>query len=190
MAMITNDFATLSQQSQCIMLHIHHYSIHILYKPGPELYIPDWLSCHNHIANKEQEIAVMSVIIHTIISQVEVLIHISIEDIKVATREDAGLQMLKQYINGGWQHVREAVEPGVTKYWPMRYELAMIDVLAPKGKYTFMPSLLSKQILEQLNSNHMGIQKTCQPMTESVYLTHMNTNTKQTMKQCPTCLDY
>ena len=42
-AMISKDVMMLSQHLQCIMLHLHHYSVNILYKPGPELYITEWL---------------------------------------------------------------------------------------------------------------------------------------------------
>ena len=55
-AMISKDVVTLSQQLQHIMLHIHQYSVWIFYKPGPELYLVDWLSCHNDMENKDQEI--------------------------------------------------------------------------------------------------------------------------------------
>ena len=37
--MINKDVATLSQLIQHIMLHVHQYSVHILYKPGADLYI-------------------------------------------------------------------------------------------------------------------------------------------------------
>ena len=33
-AMVNKDVAMLSQWLQCIMLHIHKYSVHILFKPG------------------------------------------------------------------------------------------------------------------------------------------------------------
>ena len=47
MVWVNKDVATLFQQLQCIMLHIHQYGVHILYKLGPELYIVDWLSPKN-----------------------------------------------------------------------------------------------------------------------------------------------
>ena len=48
LAMVNKDVAVLSPCLQCIILYIHQYSMYILYKPGPELYIADWLSHHNH----------------------------------------------------------------------------------------------------------------------------------------------
>ena len=44
LTIVSKDVATLSQQLQCIMLHIHQYIVYILYKPDPDLYIVDCLS--------------------------------------------------------------------------------------------------------------------------------------------------
>ena len=46
------DVAMLSQCIQCILLKTHQYRVQILYKPGPEIFIADWLSHHNHKEDK------------------------------------------------------------------------------------------------------------------------------------------
>ena len=38
------DVATLSERPQQILLRIHQYMVRILYKPGRDLFIADWLS--------------------------------------------------------------------------------------------------------------------------------------------------
>ena len=68
--MINKGVTTLSHWLQCIMLCIHQYSMGILYKPSPELYIADWLSHNNHTENREQEITGMNVNIPTICTAV------------------------------------------------------------------------------------------------------------------------
>ena len=52
--------AMLCQQWQHIMLRIHQYRVHIIYKPGPDLHVTDWLSWNNHTENKDQEITGMN----------------------------------------------------------------------------------------------------------------------------------
>ena len=64
------------------ILHIHQYRVCILYKPVPDLYIVDWLSCHNQVENKDQEISGMNINIHTINTIVDIPICTSTEDIK------------------------------------------------------------------------------------------------------------
>ena len=42
-ATFKKDMATLLHCMQCILLKIHQYRVQILYKPGPEIFIADWL---------------------------------------------------------------------------------------------------------------------------------------------------
>ena len=63
-AMVSKDITTVSQWLQCIMLHIPKYSMYILYKPGPYLYIVEWLSHNKQTENKDQEIAGININIH------------------------------------------------------------------------------------------------------------------------------
>ena len=58
--------AIINYQPQCIMLWIHQYSMYILYRPGPDLYIAHWLSYHNHTKNRDHKIAGMKISIHTL----------------------------------------------------------------------------------------------------------------------------
>ena len=83
-AMVNTDVAQLSQQLQCIMLHIHQYSMYIFYKPGPRLYTLDWLSHNNHTENRNQEMTGMNINIHMISTAAHIQICMSIEDIRTA----------------------------------------------------------------------------------------------------------
>ena len=67
----------------------------ILYKPGPDLDIADWLSHHSHTEGKDQEMAGMNINIHTLSLAKDVLIYTSVEDIRNAMSIDAELQMLQ-----------------------------------------------------------------------------------------------
>ena len=51
----------LSQRIQCILLRIHQFVVKILYMPGIDLSITDWLSRHNHTENEDEEIAGMNI---------------------------------------------------------------------------------------------------------------------------------
>ena len=48
------DVATLSQRIQCILLKIHQYRVQVIYKPGLDIFIADWLLRHNHMEGKDQ----------------------------------------------------------------------------------------------------------------------------------------
>ena len=40
---------------------IHQYRVQLLYKPGPEIFIADWLLQNNHIEGKDKPIKDMDI---------------------------------------------------------------------------------------------------------------------------------
>ena len=65
-AIFKKDIATLSQKLQWILLRIHQYRVKIIYKPGPDLFIADWLSRQNYKEDKNEEIAGMQVNVNSV----------------------------------------------------------------------------------------------------------------------------
>ena len=65
-SMFNKDVATLSQCIQHILLKIHQYRVQIIYKPGPDIFIADWLSRHNHMEGKDKPVMGMDVQVDTI----------------------------------------------------------------------------------------------------------------------------
>ena len=94
-AMFKNDMATLSQCIQCILLKIHQYRVQIIYKPGPESFIADWLSRNNHVGGKDKPIKDIDIWVDAIQSSIDMLECISMEGIQQASSQDDHLQQLK-----------------------------------------------------------------------------------------------
>ena len=186
--MMSKSMATLSQCLQCIFLCIYQCRVCPLYKPGCEPFIEDWLSSHNHDENKDRDIQGLS--INTINATVDLSVCISKQDIQEATAQDANLHGLKAYIIHGCLHKKDEVAQDIQKYWPIRHELAMIDGVAVKGKGIIMPSQLQMQILSQLHSNHMEIEKMRLFVCESVYWLNVKANIENAIKHCSACLEY
>ena len=59
------DIANLSHRLQGILLCIHQYKIRVLYKPGSQPFIADWLSRHNHETNRDEEVLGMCITINS-----------------------------------------------------------------------------------------------------------------------------
>ena len=64
----------------------------------------------------------------------------------------------------------------------MRNELAVIGSIVKKGKRIIIPFQLKQHILQQLLSNHMGIEKVMLLVCVSVYLLAMNADIEITSK--------
>ena len=75
-------------------------------------------------------------------------------------------------------------------YWSYRDKLAIIDRVVLKGRHTIIPTSLKQQVLEQLHTNHMGIDKTKLLTCESVYWSDINADIKTYIKSCATCLEF
>ena len=91
LVMVCKDVTTLSQWLQHIILNIHQCNVHVLYKPGPDLYIADCLSLHNHTEHEPQEISGMNINIKTLGIGTDLLVCTSAEDIRNAVSIDTEL---------------------------------------------------------------------------------------------------
>ena len=67
----------------------------------------------------------------------------------------------------------------------------MIDSIAMKGKQVIIPFILQNQILEQLHSNHIGIEKNKDSRKVISILGQHEYRHQNTVRQCiTTCLEY
>ena len=66
----------------------------------------------------------------------------------------------------------------------------VIDDVILKGRHIVMPNSLRQQVLNQLHTNHMGIEKTKLLARESVYWSSINADIKSYIKHCATCLEF
>ena len=188
--MFKNDVATLSQHIQCILLKIHQYRVQIIYKPGPEIFIADWLLRHNHTEGKDQPIKGMDVWVDTIQTAMDMPECISMAEIQQALSQDNHLQKLRGIIIAGWADSRDELHADLQPYWSYRDELAVIDGIILKGRCIIMPNSLRQQVLNQLHTNHIGIEKTKLLAHECVYWPSINADIEKYIKQCPTCLEF
>ena len=86
------DVATLSQQIQHILLKIHQYRVQIVYKPGPDIFIADWLSRHNHAERMDQPIKSMEVWVDIIQTATDMPECLSVIELQQALSQDDHLQ--------------------------------------------------------------------------------------------------
>ena len=93
--MFKKDVATLSQHIQCILLKLNQYRVQIIYKPGPEIFIVDWLSRNNHVEGKDKPIKDMDVWMDAIQSSIDMPECLSMAEIQQASSQDDHLQQLK-----------------------------------------------------------------------------------------------
>ena len=141
-AIFKKDVATLSQYIQCILLKTHQYRVRIIYKPGPEIFITDWLSRHNDKEGKDKPIKDMDIGIDAIQSLTDILECMSISQIQQAAAWDKHLQCLKSFIIAGWLSVKDELHRDLRPYWSYRDDLVVIDEVVMKGRQIIIPTAL------------------------------------------------
>ena len=152
------DVATLSQRIQCILLRIYQFQVRIMYKPGPELFITDWLSRHNYMEDKATQIHCMDIKVDAIQTKTNILECISILQIQQATAQDDHLQTIEGNIIVGWPENKDQIPHDIRMYWSFRDDMAVINGIIMKGRQVIKPDILKTQALDQLHINHMGIE--------------------------------
>ena len=158
--MFKNDVATLSQCIQCKLLKIHQYRVQIVYKPGPEIFTADWLLRHNHTEGKDKPIKGRTS--RWIPYKLQWICQIVYQWQKYSRHHHwtTICNKLKGIIITGWPDSRDELHVDLQPYWSFRNKLEVIDGIILKGRCIIMPNSLREQVLNQLHTNHMGIEKT------------------------------
>ena len=158
--MFKKDVATMLQHIQCILLKFHQYRVQIIYKPGPEIFTADRLLSNNQVEGKDKPIKDMGIHVDTIQNSTDMLECVSMAEIQQASSQDNHLQQLKKFIIAGWPNTKDELHANIRLYWPCRDKLVVIDGIILKGRCIVIPNSLWQQVLAQLHTSHMGIEKT------------------------------
>ena len=166
---------------------MYHVKISPIY--GPDL-IQTWprnFHCRlaikkNHVEGKDKPIKDMDVWVDAIQSSVDMPECISIEEIQHVSSTDVHLQQLRTFIIAGWPHTKDELHTDIRPYWPYRAKLAVIYGVILKGRHIIIPDSLKQQVLAQLHTNHMGIEKTKLLACESVFWHNINSNIEAYIK--------
>ena len=123
----------------------------------------------------------MNITINVIESCTDISDCMRAEEIRFATTDDKHLNMLSEYVLHGWPSVRAEVQKDLQMCWSFRNKTAIVHRFTMKGKMI---------TLNQLHMNHMGKEETRLLACKSICWINMNADTQNTVKNCPTSLDF
>ena len=115
---------------------------------------------------------------------------VSVAEIQQVSSINNHLHQLKGIIITGWPDSRDELHADLQPYWSYRDELSVIDSIILKDKCIIIPHSLKEQVLNQLHTNHMGIEKTKLLACECVYWPSINADIEKYIKQCSTYLQF
>ena len=123
-------------------------------------------------------------------SATDILQCMSISQIQQSTEQDEHLQYLKNIIVTGWPNTKDQLHINIRVYWSYQDDLAVIDGMTMKGRCIIIPEGLKQQALDQLNVNHMGIEKTKLLTCKSMYWVNLNNDIENHVQNCSKCLEF
>ena len=124
------------------MLKIHQYRVQIIHKPGPDIFIADWLSRHNHIEGKDKPIKDMDIQVEAIQSATDMPECISGAEIQQVFMQHNHLQKLRNLNIAAWPDTKDELHVDLKPYWLYRDELVVIDGVILKGRCIIIPTSL------------------------------------------------
>ena len=116
--------------------------------------------------------------------------YVLMAEIQQSSSQDVHCQQLKCFIITGWPDTKDKLHADLRPYWSYRDKLTVIDGIILKGRCVVIPNSLRQQVLNQLHTNHMGIEKTKLLACEFVYWSSINADIKSYIKHCTTCLEF
>ena len=191
---------TSPKRLQRMRLRLQKFSINVVYKPGPQMYISDTLSraalplqqIHPDDSNyiifqlKQEEESRLEFESVDMEESLFVTNH-RLQSIRQHTAADNSLQVLMTIIKKGWPENKTSLPLCVREYWAYRDELSTQNGLVFRGTRIIIPSALRPELITRAHASHMGIQYTIGTARDIMYWPRMNAELTEAVQKCTTC---
>ena len=176
------NIAQASPRLQRMLIRLQPYDAQILYKPGKEMRIPDYLSKTQSTQGEEIELDLTIYIVDiTLQKQIE---------LQEATEEDEELKILKQVIVNGWPEDVKDTPILIRNYWSMKDCLSVQNGLVTKGECIVIPKSMQNTVLKRIHDAHQRIEKCQLKARNSVYWRGINKDIEMMVRSCEICREH
>ena len=182
---------------QRMLLRLQRYSIRLIYRPGKELHVADFLSRTPQPNSTHLQMQAPSSVyaLGLTSGDLEQVNHSSntnvttktLEDIKKHSAQDPVAQALCTHISKGWPNHRQAVSPPLHPFWTYREELTVDGGLIFKGQRVFIPEALLPIFLQKIHTGHSGIEASHRKALEAVFCPGIANDLRVFINSCATC---
>ena len=114
----------------------------------------------------------------------------SLQDIRIATKEDDELVLLKHTITSRWPSTIREVTSKIKLYWTFREDITLEDGIVLKGACIVIPHKKNQASLNLIHEGHLGLNKCKLRANDTVYWTGLNDQLEKLVLNCELCLKY
>ena len=192
--MFAKNLAITSPRLSQMLIKILDYVVVLHHQEGNKMHLSDAisrLSVHDSDAakNKAKPIADFNISIHEI-SEITGFKSLTLQDIKKETIKDCQLTKLKTYIVDGFlKHKHECAED-IRSFYDYRESLTIMDGMVLKDKRIVIPASLHEQALENLHRSQMGIIKTKERASTSMFWPKIYNDIENFLSRCCPCMSH
>ena len=169
-AILSTSLNQATPRLQQILIRTFAYHFTVRYIPGVTNQLVD---CLSRLGSQKDTIKLPKLHIHQITSQPNAISD-SLNDIRIAIKEDEELALLKHIITHGWPSTIREVTSIIQSYWTFWEELTWKDGIVLKSICIVIPHKKHQAILHLIHEGHLGLGK-CQPRAkDTVYWPGLN----------------
>ena len=192
--LFAKNLATTSPRLSRMLIKILDYVVVLHHQEGNKMHLSDAisrLSVHDSDAAKSmaKPIADFNISIHEI-SEITGFKSLTLQDINEETIKDCQLTKLKTYIVDGFLKHKHECAKDIRSFYDYRESLTIIDGMIMKDKRIVIPFGLREQALENLHRSHMGIVKTKERASTSMFWPKIYSDIENFLSRCCPCMSH
>ena len=176
---LDKSMAATPTRLQRMVIQLQDYNFSVEYVPGSQNVIADSLS---RLPSPENSEISLDLRVDLVRFSSEKLL-----ELKTSTAQDAQLNHLKEVIMIGWPENIKETASHVREYWSLRDQLTVEDGIILKGQQVVIPASMKQDILRQLHTAHLGIEKTKLLAKDTVFWLNMTKDIEQLVNTCEVC---
>ncbi|PIK48832.1 hypothetical protein BSL78_14290 [Apostichopus japonicus] len=162
-SIIKKPLSKAPRRLQSLLLQTQEYNIELSYRPGSQMILSDTLSREPLAGSGNADIESVNNVAMLPVNSAR------LDEIRVATQNDACLQKLKEVIVKGWPAEKRGLNPSLTPYYSYRDELTVQDGVVLRGERIVIPAAMRSQIKNKVHAGHLGINSCLRRARELVF---------------------
>ena len=189
LSIVKQPIADLSPRLQRMRMRCSFYDFNLVYKPGKELHVADFLSRAQLSSTYESTDQHDEEAVHAVCSYV-LANELSKKRIQEFTVKDQTLQLLKETVNKGWPRKKKLCPDVLKPYWNSRNIICEHDGVLFKGEQVVVPVALRPEAIKNIHEGHMGIVKCIDRAKSCAYWPGYIQHIKDAVEGCSLCQKY